>query len=166
MALNNFDYPVVASDFTPRPARPTGEDEDAKIKVSSAITYRTRRHGNSITIMDANVNIVVTTIESWMVSSFLTDVNLLKHEQGHYDITAIGTREIYTELLLVTASTPNGLIANINAIKQRIQQKIDATNIRYDTATNHYLNRPTQLVWDQHIATVKTNPVGKLNDLP
>ena len=92
MALNNFDYLIGWPEFTSVPARPAGVQEDAEIKVNSAVSYRTRRRGSAVSIVDATVNIVTVTAESWVVSDKKTDP-LLKHEQGHYDITALGTRE-------------------------------------------------------------------------
>lgn len=165
MALNNFDHLVGWPEFTSVPSRPAGVQEDAEIKVNSAVGYRTRRRGNAISIVDATVNIVTVTAESWVVSDKKTDP-LLKHEQGHYDVTALGTREFYNELLTLAADSPHALGVKIAALKEQYQQKIDACNIRYDTQTNHSLNTAVQDTWNRQIATAKANPAGVINDLP
>jgi len=165
MSLNNFNYTVSWSEFTTVSSRPTGVNEDAEIKVNSAVGYRTRRRGNAINIMDATVDIVTVTAQSWVVSDKKTDL-LLRHEQGHYDITALGTREFYNELLTLAADSPHALDVKIAALKQRYQQKIDASNIRYDTQTNHGLNSSVQNTWNQQIATTKANAAGTITDLP
>ncbi len=165
MPVNNFDHLVEWVEFTTVTARPSGKNEDAEIKVSSTVVYRTRKRGNALSIVDSTVNIITVTEESWVVSDKKTDL-LRKHEQGHYDITALGTREFYNQLLLLTANSPNALDVKINALKEQFQQKINACNLRYDTQTNHFLITSVQDTWNQKIASAKTNPAGTINDLP
>jgi predicted secreted Zn-dependent protease len=165
MPLNNFDHTVEWGEFTTVTSRPSGKNEDAEIKVSSAVGYRTRKRGNAVSIVDATVDIITVTEESWVVSDKKTDL-LRKHEQGHFDITALGTREFYNQLLLLTATSPNGLDVRINALKEQFQQKIDACNRRYDTQTNHFLITTVQDTWNQKIAAAKASPAGTINDLP
>lgn len=165
MPLNNFDHIIEWAEFTTVTSRPSGKNEDAEIKVSSTLTYRTRKRGNAISLVDATVNIITVTEESWVVSNKKTDL-LCKHEQGHFDITALGTRELYNQLLLLTATSPNELDVKINALKKQFQQKIDACNSRYDTQTNHFLITAVQDNWNQKIAVAKVSPAGSINDLP
>ena len=165
MAINNFDHLVDWSEFRTVSSRHSGVKEDAEIKANSAVSYRTRRRGNAASIVDATVDIVTVLEESWVVGDKKTDI-LLKHEQGHYDITALGTREFYKQLLLLTANSTNSLTEKINALKQQFQQKIDTCNSRYDTQTNHGLITSQQDTWNQKIAAAKVNPVGVINDLP
>jgi predicted secreted Zn-dependent protease len=165
MAINNFDHEVAWSEFRTVSSRPSGVKEDAEIKANSAVTYRTRRRGNAVSIVDATVNIVTVTEESWVVSDKKTDI-LRKHEQGHYDITALGTREFYTQLLLLTADSTNALAVNITTLKEQFQGKIDTCNSRYDKQTNHGNITSQQDIWNQKIAAAKVNPVGVINDLP
>ena len=165
MALNNFDPLIGWPEFTTVPSRPSGVDEDAEIHVNSAVAYRTRGRGNAVSIMEAPVNIITVIADSWVVSGKKTD-DLLKHEQGHYDITALGTREFYNQLLNLTAESTHALGVKITALKERFQQMIDSCNIRYDTQTNHGLITSMQQTWNQRIATAKANPAGTINDLP
>jgi len=165
MPLNNFNHTVKWSEFTPATSRPSGKKEDAEIKVGSAVGYRTRQHGNEVSILDATVNIVTVKEESWIVSDKKTAL-LLKHEQGHFDITVLGTREFYKQLLLLTADSPNALDVKINTLKEEFQKKIDECNIRYDTQTDHFLITAIQDTWNQKIASAKASPAGTLNDLP
>ena len=165
MSLNNFDTLITWTEFTTVFSRPSGVNEDAQIKVDSAVAYRTRRRGNSISIVDATVEIVTVTAESWVVSDKKTDW-LLKHEQGHYDITALGTRALYNELLTLTADSPRALEVKKTALKQKYQDKINTCNTQYDTQTNHGLNNAVQDTWNQQIATAKANPAGTIGDLP
>lgn len=165
MPLNNFDHLIDWPEFTTVFSRPSGVNEDAEIKVDSAVGYRTIRRGNAISIVGATVDIVTTTANSWVVSNKKTDF-LRKHEQGHYDITALGTRAFYNELLLLNANSPHALQVKIAALKQTHQGRIDSCNTRYDTQTNHGLITPLQDDWNQKIATAKANPAGTIDDLP
>lgn len=165
MAINNFDHLVTWSEFRTVTSRPTGVNEDAEIKASSAVSYRTRKHGNAVILVNATVNIITVTEESWVVSDKKTDI-LRKHEQGHYDITALGTREFYKQMLLLTADSTNALDIKINALKVQFQQKIDTCNSLYDTQTNHGIITSEQDIWNQKISTAKANPSGTINDLP
>jgi predicted secreted Zn-dependent protease len=165
MPINNFDHLVAWSEFRTVSSRPPGVKEDAEIKANSAVSYRTRRRGNAVSIVDATVNIITVTEESWVVSDKKTDI-LLKHEQGHYDITALGTREFYSQLLALTADSTNALAVKISALKEQFQKKIDACNSRYDSQTNHGLITSVQDTWHQKIASAKVNPEGIINDLP
>lgn len=165
MPVNNFDHLIEWVEFTTATLRPSGKNEDAEIKVNSTVGYRTRKRGNEVSIVDATVNIITVTEDSWVVSDKKTDL-LRKHEQGHYDITALATRELYNKLLLLTANSPNALDVKINTLKGQYQHKIDACNLLYDTQTNHFLNTSVQDIWDQKIASAKVNPAGTINDLP
>jgi predicted secreted Zn-dependent protease len=91
---------------------------------------------------------------------------LLSHEQGHYDITALGARELYNALLQLTAPSGHELQTRASQLRQRIQQKINRTNTRYDTQTNHSQNAAAQHTWQQRIAAEKQKPDGSIDNLP
>lgn len=165
MPLNNFDRLITWAEFTTVFSRPSGVNEDAKITADSTVRYRIRRRGNAISIVDARVTIVTTTVESWVVSNKKTDW-LLKHEQGHYDITALGTRALYNELPTLTADSTRELEVKKTALTQKYQNKIDTCNSKYDNLTNHGLNNAVQDTWNLQIATAKTNISGTIDDLP
>ena len=166
MALNNFNYSVRWADFTPAHARPHGVDEDAQITVDMQPDFRARGSRRSIVITNVTVNIIIVTAHTWVVSSQTTNADLLKHEQGHYDITALAAREYYEGLLLITAPTQTAFIELTRSLRDRMQQQINRVNANYDTQTNHFLNRSAQQTWDQSIAAAKANPRGTLADLP
>ena len=166
MALNNFDYLVKWTDFTPVDARPHGVDEDAQITVDMQPDFRARGSRSSIIITNVTVNIIIVSAHTWALRSQITNVDLLAHEQGHYNITALAAREYYEELLVITAPTQNRFIELTRSLRDRLQQQINRVNINYDTQTNHYLNRAAQQTWDRNIAAAKANPRGRLVDLP
>ena len=166
MPLNNFNYLVRWSDFTPAHVRPHGVDEDAQITVEMRPDFRARGSRRSIVITNVTVNIIIVSTHTWALSTQTTNADLLAHEQRHYDITALGAREYYDELLTITAPTQSAFIELTRSLRDHIQQQINRVNTNYDTQTNHYLNRAAQQTWDQRIAAFKANPRGRLTDLP
>ena len=165
MPLNNFNYSVTWTDFALQSSRPTGAHEDAHIQVHYDYTYQLKRNGNAVIINSADVNMNVVLPKSWVVSSQMTN-DLLSHEQGHYDITALGARELYNALLQLSAASGNVLQTRAAQLNQRIQQKIDRVNIRYDTQTNHSQDTAAQQTWQQRIAAEKQKPDGSIDNLP
>lgn len=165
MSLNNFDNSISWSDFTPQSSRPHGENEDAFTKAMFRHNYNYTRNGNAIAVTDATVDITMVTAQSWVVSG-QTTTDLLQHEQGHYDITALGAREFYNALIQLTARSVRELQTKISTAHSKYQHKINRANIRYDNQTNHSQNVQVQQQWDQSIATEKQNTNGSIDNLP
>ncbi len=168
MPVNNFNYQLSStwSDFNPRSSRPTGVNEDAQIHPEMSFSaFQPGRKGNAIIIADVTIDIAVVPDDTWVVTSQQSP-DLLKHEQGHYDILAICAREIYNAILALSGRSTNDLQTKINSTKERIGRKVTQIDVRYDTRTNHSQNTTEQQTWDQRIATVKQNPNGTLDDLP
>lgn len=165
MPLNNFDYAISWPDFTSQPSKPHGEDEDAFTKASYRHSYNYTRNGNAVTVTDATVDITMVTPQCWVVTGQATN-DLLQHEQGHFDITALGAREFYNTLLNVTALSVRELQTKISAAHTRYQRKIDRANIRYDSQTDHSQNTQVQQQWNQQIANEKQKPDGSIDNLP
>ena len=165
MPLNNFYNSISWSDFTPQSSRSHGTNEDAFTKARYHHSYNYERNGNAVAVTDAIVDISMVTEQSWVVSGATTN-ELLQHEQGHYDITALGAREFYNTLINLTARSVRELQTKVATAHTRYQGKINSTNIRYDNQTNHGSNTQVQWQWDQQIANEKQNPDGSIDNLP
>jgi hypothetical protein len=165
MALNNFTHAVAWSEFTDFPVRPPNEDEDANISTHMSLSYTMGRKGRSVIVDTAEVDIVVVSDDSWIVSSKKTN-DLLRHEQGHFDIQALIAREFYNSIFTLTGSSADDLRTKLNSLQARLQRSTNATNIRYDTATVHSTNTAVQQVWDQKLDAAKNNVNGTVRDLP
>ena len=165
MALSGLNHTVRWSEFTQKRSRPAGEEEDAYIEVRYGYSYSSQRNGNAIRISGAVVTIAMRTRNSWSVTSQQT-TDLLAHEQGHYDITAIGAREFYNELLTLSAASDTDLKQAASDLNNRYQQQINTANSNYDTQTNHSQNTQQQQQWIRSIATEKQKQDGSLNNLP
>src|SRR4030095_5887454 len=108
MPPTNVKYSVSWSDFNHIPARPANAKEDAKIKIHYPYSYDNSRDKNSAKATSVTMNIEAVTNACGVVSADTTD-ELLKHEQGHYDITAIGARELYDKISGLSAKTEDDL---------------------------------------------------------
>jgi predicted secreted Zn-dependent protease len=148
------------------PARPPGADEDAEIVLKFPQKYDYAIDKNAVTITTLSVDIGMNSPLCWVVSSQASNMDLLKHEQGHYDITALGAREFHDRLSGLVAKNETELNKKIKSIRDDVQARIDRANLNYDNQTNHSLNKQVQQTWEQKIDAAKKNPKGTVNDLP
>jgi hypothetical protein len=166
MALDGFDYAVPWSMFQKLKARPAGEDADgytsAKYRYKNVKPARSK---NATVVKSADVIISMNTHESWVVSSQMNSY-LLKHEQGHYDITALGARELYRGLLKLNVADIDALNASMEELNDTVQKKIDSANSRYDDQTDHSRNKTEQDKWNKAIANEKQKQDGSIDNLP
>ena len=168
MPLNNFDRTLSWSDFNQQLGQPGGANEYAQIHPEIAPSnFVLARVRNAITVTDVTIDLGLVTDDCWVVTSRMTN-DLLKHEQGHYDILAISAREFYNAVVGLSAATTNALQRRVTRLQQRFAQQATRVDARYDSEnqTNHGINTSVQQTWDQRIAAVKTNPRGVLADLP
>ena len=166
MAVNNFDYSVSWSRFNELSARPVNEKEDAQIHPEMAFSnFQVGKKGNAVIIKDVDIDIDLVRDDCWVVTS-KKSTDLLKHEQGHYDILAICAREMYNAFLEITAKSTHDLQTKMEKVKTKLGDKVTVDDKRYDTKTNHGIDKTIQQTWDRKIDSIKKNPNGTLDDLP
>lgn len=166
MALINFNYQLTWSDFRSVSTAPDFADEYAQIHPDITFTnFQLTRRGRALVITGVDVTIRLIADDCWAVTAH-QNADLLKHEQGHYDILAIGAREFYNRLMGLSAANADALQPRASALFQQFNQAANEVDDRYDTLTNHSINTSVQQSWDQSIARAKANPRGTLRDLP
>jgi len=89
--------------------------------------------------------------------------DLLKHEQGHYDIVALIARDLFIEIMQLKPKTyANGpaALADLRPILTKFGGKVQKISDIYDSAqqTNHGGNAPQQLAWNAMIKRAFTEP--------
>ena len=169
MSLTNFNKVITWNDFTKVPSRPWGKSEDAVISASWDIDASFGRKGNAIVIEKYTVNIFLIPEKCTALNTSVVAANaayILKHEQGHYDIIALGAREFHDKVGKLSADTEVELNTKINDLKTKISDDTDIVDERYDTATNHSMNIAVQQAWDLKISAAKRNLKGTIKDLP
>jgi len=95
--------------------------------------------------------------QSWVKEEVLDSPDVLKHEQGHFDIMEVFARKTQSTLLLKIFECPNG-VYDEQLIKNEIQKLVldfgnegQKIHVKYDDETNtgHDLNR--QNSWERQI---------------
>ncbi len=91
--------------------------------------------------------------KSWKVETKVTE-GLLKHEQGHFDITEIFARMFVKQLKDLKGTPENKFGEKINALLKKIWS--DQVNFQslYDAETDHSKNAAKQLEWNEKIKTM------------
>ena len=113
---------------------------------SSGFSFNTELDGDSLKIFmycEFHKN------ESW-VKKKSENESLLKHEQGHFDLTEIYCRKIRKEIKggRFEISSVNKEIAKI---LKKENKALNVAQKKYDKETNHNLNAENQLKWDRFI---------------
>jgi hypothetical protein len=166
MALSGFNHSVNWNEFRNVNQRPAGTPEDAFIRTNFTSNFSLYQTGDEdCVVTSATVGIRIDRGRTWVVRG-RTSADLLRHEQGHYNITALGAREYYTLLLELTAAHCSNINSQAQTLRQQIQTHIDETDIRYDNLTANGTNQSVQRTWDTRIRSTMQRPDGTLYDLP
>jgi hypothetical protein len=114
------------------------------------------------------VTVKMDTVKSWVMKDEKTD-DLLNHEQGHYNISALGARDFLNGVLNLEADTDAKLATAFANLKKSVQSLIDTINKMYDEdpncGTSHGKLKDKQNQWDMRIKSLMNNPKGKLDSL-
>jgi predicted Zn-dependent protease len=78
--------------------------------------------------------------------------NVLKHEQGHFDITEWYARKIRKELSEATYTNTDDFFSQVQNIYNKVNSECTAKQKEYDRATNHSMNVKGQERWNKTIA--------------
>jgi hypothetical protein len=92
---------------------------------------------------------------------------LLKHEQGHYDLLVLVIRALARDLESLEAASVSELGRLMNDTQQTHTDRAQALDDAYDTQTNHSRDRQAQARWDGAIAAALANPrADTVSNLP
>ena len=166
MALENFNYAVPWSKFKKVSRDPSGENMDAEtVTEYQANNMKIAKQGNAVVYVSVSVKIFVNSQESWALTGH-TNAELLKHEQGHYDISALAARTFYNSVLKLSAPDLNALDLASKKLNAEMKTKIEDVNKRYDIQTSHSRNKTAQNKWNKAIEMEKKNTYGSIDNLP
>lgn len=167
MAMQGFKYTLSwSTDFTEVDDAPEGfSDRSARTKASVTLDTKLQAKrdagGTDYYFAPATVNVIVKAVktESWVVKSLKSN-SLLNHEQLHYNISALGGRDLERKILALRDPSGQELMNKKAALGTEIQNLIDKVNKEYDSGingTNHGGKATEQAKWELHI----TNLMGK-----
>jgi len=117
-----------------------------------SFTYHTN-HSSSGNNND-NVNIKVSyefdKYKAWVKPGGEDDEGLLRHEQGHYNIGFLYTKELVNRIKKINLSIDN-YEAEIKLMYNKVWSEYKEIDKRYENETNHSLNRSMQDKWNKVI---------------
>lgn len=165
MALYNFNYAISRTQFRKFATTPDGQFYDAALASDFSVSnILLARKGHALVIADADVKIFVDTNRSYVLTSQMSEY-LLKHEQLHYDITALAAREYYKKVFELIGKDEFTLHANMYKMRSSLQQIMIGTQRRYDHQTKHDIDKTAQEKWIRNVSTVKQTPNGRIDQL-
>ncbi len=105
---------------------------------------------------------------SWVLKDSKTD-KLKKHEQLHYNISALAGRDFERDLKKLTAATPEELVSARDELNSQMQTLIDDMNKEYDNTilwgTDHGRIALHQEVWELHIGKLMNDDNARLESI-
>lgn len=138
---------LAARDFAGTP--PTDEGFVAYTNCYVSYSYQPTRH-NGIYNIDFDVRLYLNNNKSWIRFNQLKSremlLNVLRHEQGHYNIAYLMRNELYSAFnhQRYTANYQ----AEISRIFKRVEAKYHQLNDDYENETQHMTHTQNQEKWD------------------
>jgi hypothetical protein len=141
------------NDFRPVDVLPDGSGEEAQIssEMPAMQNIKPVENNGKYSLPDLELTVGLTRSETVVVKNARRTANLLKHEQGHFDITVLTIRVLAMELQRLNAASVASLAKQIEMLRQKHQRCADAIEEKYDVETNHSRNREVQNKWDRAI---------------
>jgi hypothetical protein len=110
---------------------------------------------NAFTIMVAPVP-----QDTIVLRSAAQTADLLRHEQGHYDLLILVAKALARDLGAATGSSAAALNTQVQTIQQTHNANAQAIDAAYDTQTDHGKDSLQQTSWNQAIAAALGNPAA------
>jgi hypothetical protein len=86
--------------------------------------------------------------------------DLLRHEQGHYDLLILTVKAMARDLDAATGGSAADLSSRVQAIQQTHATRAQALDAAYDTQTSNGTDVQQQMNWNQTIAAALANPMA------
>lgn len=134
--------PIVFKDFKSRPD--LADTAAARISVSIQLGYYPGRDG----VMKFKAAGMMERNESWIKEQY-KNVEILKHEQGHFDIAHIFAKKLEKNLKEKRFTAKD--INIINAVYDNFLAMMNEVQVSYDEETHGGLNRGAQARWKKFI---------------
>jgi Bacterial protein of unknown function (DUF922) len=165
MAVNVVATPVTLawSNFRVVDSSPdlTG-DEVAQIhpEVRMPSNIQTVPAKGSYTLNSFTVTVAPVQQDTIVLSSAAQTADLLKHEQGHYDLMILVARAMARELGAASDASSAGLATKVQNIRQTHDKRAQIIDSAYDVQTGHGQNAAAQTAWNMAIAAALGNPAS------
>ena len=115
-----------------------------------------------------DIQIKMNKTESWVFKDAESDA-LLKHEQMHYNVSALAGRDLERALKSLTGESVNDLYDKAKKLLKNLQTSADIVNFDYDEdqvrGTNHGNDTTKQALWEIHINKLMNDPNEALRSI-
>lgn len=167
----NFVKTIAWTDFTEKTVCPVNPYHSAFTKAKWPFSYDYDKNLDgkyTVSSKSLKVTVGMDTASSWVMKDDKSD-SLLNHEQGHYNITALGARDFMNGVLALETDTPKELAKAITDLANSTQSEINSVNSMYDDdpncGTDHGSKADKQAQWDLRIKHAMNDPKGTLDSL-
>lgn len=154
MAIEGWPNALDWGDFRGLDGRPADATTDAHIKGAWANPpgrqLQPLRGDDGWRLTNVNLVVSLNRSQTWVVRGKESDY-LLNHEQGHWNILGLITRELHAAIEGLRAPSPRELARQLTALNERMEAKAARVDRRYDDDTNHSLEHEEQARWDRLI---------------
>ena len=177
VSITGYSLTLRWSDFTGHVPAHARADAYTATRYDIRTNFTVRVHGghqSDFRLSTVSIRVTLDRARMWSRPSART-TQLLKHEQGHYDITALLMRDLNTDLTALMQAghaypTQHALtqaIANLQqpavALVNRLQSTATADGV-YDRRTQHGTVAAAQQRWDAALGSARTSTSRKLVD--
>jgi hypothetical protein len=161
--------PLVWTLFRPVGSIP-GTDEEAQInpEISPVPNLHPQRTpGGKFRLPSFAISVGLNRQNTMVLRTARQTPELLKHEQGHYDLLVLVARALAREWESLEADSVAELGQLVSTAQQTHDDRAQAVDALYDKETDHSRDRAAQTRWDLAIAAALGTPnVDKISNLP
>lgn len=136
----------------------TPEEAQIHPEFAGVPRFSPTRTGGKFKLPSLTLNIGLNRADTLVLKTANKTADLLKHEQGHYDLLVLVIRALARELESLEADSVPELGRLMNEAQQTHTDRATALDEAYDTQTNHSRDAQAQARWDAAIAAALANP--------
>lgn len=166
MPIRGWPRRIAWREFTEVNSPPAGEDGQAYTYTPFSYRHgRSRQDRTGWRLEGVEVRVSVGKSQSWVVKG-KQHRDLLKHEQGHFDITGlVGGRELFNKLTELRTKHQRDLMEQRDKIYSKISRKVNGLHLKYDNETKDSADQTIvpakQKKWDELIQSRIQKTDGK-----
>ncbi len=102
-----------------------------------------------------NLRFIIETVfypkSSWQKKKLVND-HILKHEQGHFDLTEYYSRLLRKDIAAIEFKKVSTIDAQVTKLFNKYSNQAEKMQDKYDKETNHSIDKEEQAKWNEKIA--------------
>jgi hypothetical protein len=153
-----------------RPAESLSSSEDARIAAEMSFPQPLRIErddSGSYRLPEFDVRVSPDRSRTVVRRSIQPSRELLRHEQGHYDLVLLAARALARELDAVRAGSPREVARLAEDLVAEHTRRAERLSERYDDETSHGRELAAQSAWSANVAAALAAPaVAKIAGMP